>query len=122
MRVPSRDRVSVAGFSLAETVVGMGVVGVLIVSLYAALTSGVSTVQMAREDQRATQVLVRAMDQVRLLSWDQILDSTAVPSTFTSYFDPEDDDVHTTSRGRGRGRGRGNKSLVFTATLTIADP
>src|SRR5436189_940685 len=105
MRMPPIKRVSVAGFSLAETVVGMGVVGVLIVSLYAALTSNVSTVQIAREDHRATQILVEAMDQVRLLSWEQITNTTAVPSTFTTYFDPEDDDVHSKTKGKGKGKG-----------------
>src|SRR2546422_288033 len=72
MRMPRELISSRGGFTLIETVVGMGVIGVMVVSLYAALTSGVRTVQLAREDQRATQILVESMDQIRLFSWDQI--------------------------------------------------
>src|SRR5438132_5136178 len=77
------------GFTLAEAIVGMGVVGVLIMSLYAALTSGFSAVQSGREDMRATQILVKKMDQIRLFNWDQITNGTSIPASFFEAFNPE---------------------------------
>ncbi len=52
-------------FSLMESVVGMGIVGILTTAIYAALTAGFNTVRLAREDQRATRRLLDATDQ-----WD----------------------------------------------------
>jgi len=43
------------GFSILEAIVAMGVVGIVVVSLYAALTQGFGGVEMGREDMRAPQ-------------------------------------------------------------------
>src|SRR5437762_12739602 len=68
-------------FTLMESVVAIGVVGVLLLSLYAALTTGFRGVQLGREDMCATQILVRKMDQLRLLRSDQVTNSPAIPAT-----------------------------------------
>src|SRR5213592_3886610 len=121
MRMRLKKTCSGGGFTLIESVVGIGVVGVMVVSLYAALTSGVRTVQLGREDQRATQILVQSLDQVRLFSWDQITNSAAVPATFTTYFDPEDDHVHSKANAHANYHANSHKSLIFKGTVTIAD-
>src|SRR6266581_3037873 len=46
-----------SGFTLLEGVVGVGLMGVLIVCLYTGMTTGFSTVRLARENLRATQVI-----------------------------------------------------------------
>ena len=45
------------GFSLIEATIGMAVVGIVCVALYSGLTSGLATVRMSRENERATQIL-----------------------------------------------------------------
>ena len=77
-----------AGFSLLEVVVSTAVIGVVFVSLYAALASGVSTTQMTRENQRATQILLEKAETFRLFSWDQITTKDWVPTEFTSSYCP----------------------------------
>ena len=75
-----------AAFSLIEAVVGMGVVGVLFVTLYSGLTSGLSNVSMARENVRATQIMAEKLDSIRLYSWDKIVKLDGSPMEFkTSY-------------------------------------
>ncbi len=88
-RIKSRksgQRDASAGFSLTEAVVGMGVVGVLFVSLYSGLTSGLSNVRMARENVRATQIMAEKLDTIRLYSWDKIVKLDGTPMEFKTAY------------------------------------
>src|SRR5438477_9644135 len=78
-----------SGFTMVEAMVAIGVLGVLVISLYGALTSGFNAVAFGREDMRATQILVKKMDQIRLFNWDQITNGVDVPTTFYEAFNPE---------------------------------
>jgi|ERR1043166_562918 type II secretory pathway pseudopilin PulG len=101
-------------FTLMESVIAIGVVGVLLLSLYAALTTGFRGVQLGREDMRATQILVRKMDQLRLLRWDQVTNSAAIPATFLEPFNPENPTPTST-----------NAPLVYCGAISVvafADP
>lgn len=86
-----------AAFTLLEVVFAMVVIGVTVLALYAALASGFSVVQLARENARATQIMVELMDTLRLYSWDQITDPTFTPKHFDIAFDP----VAATNGGSG---------------------
>ena len=77
-----RQRRACAGFSLTEALVGMGVVGILFVTLYSGLTSGLSNVRMARENVRATQIMAEKLDAIRLYSWDKIVKLDGTPMEF----------------------------------------
>src|SRR3954468_16463899 len=59
-------RASVSAFTLIETVVATMLAGIMLPTLYAGLASGFSIVQAARENLRATQILVQRMEAVRL--------------------------------------------------------
>ena len=60
--------------------------GLLIVCLYTGMTTGFSTVRLARENLRATQVVQEKFETLRLYTWDQINNSDFIPSTFTASF------------------------------------
>jgi type II secretory pathway pseudopilin PulG len=75
-------------FSLVEVTVGMGVVGMSVAALFSGFTSGFFTIQMARENLRATQIMLEKMETIRLYSWDQINAPNFIPSGFTNYYDP----------------------------------
>jgi len=96
------------GFSIIEAIVAMGVVGIVIVSLYAALTMGFRGVEMGREDVRATQIMVRKMDQLGRSSWSQITNSSCIPTTFYEPFNPES--ATPTNSG----------PLIYTGTVTLS--
>ena len=55
-----------------ETLLGIGLFGVVFMSLFSALNSGVSTVRSARETLGATQILEEKLDTIRLYTWDQV--------------------------------------------------
>ncbi|MEY2408505.1 MAG: hypothetical protein QOF48_1175 [Verrucomicrobiota bacterium] len=77
-----------SGFTLAEVIVAMGIIGVLTVALYSGMTSATFSVRLARENLRATELLVEKTDGLRLYTWDQLNDPTYMPTNFTaSYYD-----------------------------------
>jgi type II secretory pathway pseudopilin PulG len=75
------------GFSLLEASIGMAVVGIVCVSLYSGLTSGLSTVRMSRENERATQIMTEKLDTIRLYSWEKITTPDFIPQTFSKVYD-----------------------------------
>ena len=67
---------------------GVAVFGVTCVSLYAGVTFGFNSVQLARENLRATQILVEKMEVIRLYSWDEVNEPGFIPATFEARYAP----------------------------------
>jgi len=78
-----------AAFSLTEAVVALAVGGIMIVSLYSGITSATFSMKLAREDARATQIMLDKIEVVRLCSWEQINDKDFMPTAFTVPIYPE---------------------------------
>jgi hypothetical protein len=65
----------------------VAVMGVMLVGLYGGLGYGFKQIQLAREDERATQIMAERMEVVRLLSWDQLVNLPGyVPTNFTASY------------------------------------
>lgn len=79
-------------FSIIEALVSACVVGVLFVSLYSGITAGFGALNSARENLRATQVMIDKMETLRLYSWSQVstfgTSTSYIPSSFTESFYP----------------------------------
>lgn len=78
----------VAAFSLVEVSVAMGIIGTASVALFSGFTTGFFTMQMARENLRATQIMIERTETLRLYSWDQITLPDFIQPTFTEKYDP----------------------------------
>ena len=100
-----RKRSRAGGFSLVEVTVGMAVIGTTAIALFSGFTSGFFTMQMARENLRATQIMLEKTETLRLYSWDQINTAGFIPPTFTAPYDP-----NTTN---------GNTGIVYAGSMTI---
>src|SRR5204863_9159663 len=85
----SRIRRSLAAFSLVEATVGMAIIGTTVGALFTGFTSGFFTMQLARENLRATQIMLEKMETIRLYSWKQVTNSAYIPNTFTNFYDPQ---------------------------------
>jgi prepilin-type N-terminal cleavage/methylation domain-containing protein len=103
---PNRPKSANPGFSLVEVMVGIAVFGVTCVSLYAGVTFGFNSVKLARENLRATQILVEKMEVIRLYSWDEINQPGFIPATFQATCAPG---ATVTTIGQG------NKEVVTPA-------
>src|SRR3989442_9141532 len=88
---PSRmcGRRGQCAYTFAEVLVAILIVGIMAVSLFACFASGFSLVQSAREDLRATQIMLQRIEAIRLLTWSQVLDTNSyLKPTFVDYYDP----------------------------------
>jgi prepilin-type N-terminal cleavage/methylation domain-containing protein len=77
-----------AGYTLVEVIVGILLLGIMTLSLAAAFSTSFGLVQSAREELRATQILVQKMESIRLYNWTQVNNSTNyLRPSFSDWFD-----------------------------------
>src|SRR5258708_35214270 len=62
---PGIGRREAVAFTLTEVVVSLFVLGIMVVSLYAAFSSGFAVVRLSRENSRATQIIVQRLANLR---------------------------------------------------------
>jgi len=107
MRMNFRDRKDEGrgAFSLVEVMFAVGIVGVVFVSLYAAISQGFAVVQTARENLRATQIMQEQVEILRVLDWAQIT-TTPSPLNFTASFYPA---------------GGANPGVTYSGTINITN-
>jgi len=76
-------------YTLAEVMISVLLVGTLTIALYAGFSQGFSVIQSARENLRATQIMVQRMESIRLYTWSQVLDTNNyLKPTFVEFYDP----------------------------------
>jgi len=91
--------------TLVEVLIGMAIFGVLFISLYGGISSGLAIIRSARENLRATQVMLEKMETIRLYNWDQITQNGYIPVTFAAPYWPAD----------------GTNGLQYHGTMTITN-
>jgi len=75
-------------YTLTEVLVAVGIIGVLFVSLYLAFSAGFTVIRVARENLRATQILVQREETVRLYTWSQLQDPAYFKTSFVDNYAP----------------------------------
>ncbi len=73
---------------MIEILMGSAILGFMLVSLYGGMSSGFAVTQLARENLRATQIMLERMEGIRLYNWNQLVYSNMIPTSFTSYYYP----------------------------------
>jgi type II secretory pathway pseudopilin PulG len=68
-----------AAFSLIEVLVAVVVVGTSAVAMFSGINTGFFTMQLARENLRATQIMLEKTETLRLYNWDQISKLNVIP-------------------------------------------
>src|SRR6266481_3011123 len=105
MRVQTRvNWNSSSGFTFVETMVAMLTGAVMLAALYSSFAFGYGSVKLAREDLRATQILLQRMETLRLTSFSAIQNGT-----MTEYFDPN-------------GATNGSSGAVYSIRITTNAP
>ena len=85
-----------AAFTLVEVMVGVVILGLAIVSLFALLSAGFAMVRLNRDNLRATQIMLNRVEGLRLYNWEQ-LTTGMVPTSFSEYYSP----LGTTNANQG---------------------
>jgi hypothetical protein len=68
------------GFGLVDALFAMVMAGVMFLALYAGLAFGFKVIKFARENTRATQIMLEKMETVRLYTWTQLTNTGFVPT------------------------------------------
>ena len=83
-----QKRVTTIGFSLMEAMVGTAVLGMALIPLLGGISFCLDWVREARENLRATQVMIEKVEVIRLLTWDQLNTPGFIPTTFEAPYEP----------------------------------
>src|SRR5207247_647729 len=84
---PDRKRRAQSAHTLAEVMVAALVLATMTVSLFAGFSAGFAIVLMAREDERATQILNGRIEALRLCRWSELTNYPVM--SFQAYYDPQ---------------------------------
>ena len=68
----SAPRRANGGFGLIDALFAMVIAGMMFTALYAGLAFGFRVIKMARENTRATQIMLEKMETIRLYTWTQV--------------------------------------------------
>ena len=77
------------GMALMEVVMATGIMAIMAAALIGSFSYGFYIVELVRENQRATQILIEKAETIRLYSWTQVNTTGFIPSSFSDYFDPQ---------------------------------
>ena len=98
-----------AAFSILELLIAVVVMAVIFCALFSGISSTFSLLQTARENLRATQIMVSRLEGLRLCAWSssQLFSTNVVPLKFSETFYPLG--LNSTT----------NNGTTYTGTLTI---
>ncbi len=103
-----------AAFTLVETLVAMVIVGIVAAALYSGMAHAMMTMQLARENARATQILTEKMDIIRLYNWQRV-NPSYIPTNFTDLFDP----VAAAKNSKAGGPAYGGSITIAPVPLSV---
>jgi prepilin-type N-terminal cleavage/methylation domain-containing protein len=105
-QAPAGLHASQQGGTLIETLIATVILGILGAGIIGSINYGMFMLRLARENARATQVLVEKSEALRMYNWYQLVYSNNfVPTNFTAAYDPQ---APTNSQG-----------VTYNGTITI---
>lgn len=72
-------------FTLVEVLVGAGILGFTVVTLYGAFSFGFTTIRLSQEEVRADQIMVQKLETLRVYDWSKITNNF-LPTSFSTSF------------------------------------
>ena len=93
------------GLTLVDVIMAIALLGVMAGGVLGSFRYGFFVMQLARENQRATQIMLAKIETIRLYNWDQVNSNGFIPATFTDVYDPQ---APTNSQG-----------AVYSGTMSI---
>ncbi len=103
--VPKSRLASIKAFTLSEVVISILIINIGAAGLMGCFKYAYFVTGLARENQRATQVMLERTEAIRLCSWDQVRSNGFIPTSFTDYFDPS--------------APSGSRGIVYNGTVAI---
>jgi len=99
-------------FSLTEVLMGVLVMSIVVVSLFTGVSSGFGFVKLAREDLRATQIMLQRLETLRLYTRSQFTNSAYFSTNnYVDYYDPA-----------GQANASGGTAYTVSTSITTNTP
>lgn len=77
------------GMTLLEVLMAVALLGIMSGAIFGSFRYGFFLLQLVRENQRATQIMLEKVETIRLYNWDQVNSNGFIPATFTDVYDPQ---------------------------------
>ena len=77
------------GATIVEIVISTCILSIMAAGIMGCFTYGFYIMELARENQRATQIILEKFETVRLYNWDQVLTPGFIPASFDDIYDPQ---------------------------------
>ena len=75
--------------TIMEVTIAILILLIIVGGLLGCFSYGFFAMRLARENQRATQILLEKVETLRLYSWDQVNSNGFIPTVFTDVYDPQ---------------------------------
>ena len=76
--------------TLVDVVMAVALLGIMASGIFGSFRYGFFTLQLLRENQRATQIILEKVETIRLYNWDQVTSTNGfIPATFPDVYDPQ---------------------------------
>jgi hypothetical protein len=95
------------GTSIVEVVISTCILSIMAAGIMGCFAYGFSIMELARENQRATQIILEKFETVRLYNWDQVLKPGFIPATFDDIYDPQ--------------AAEGSRGAAYHGTITVTN-
>src|SRR5580765_2676209 len=77
------------GTSIMEVVISTLILSIMAAGFMGCFGYGFYVMELARENQRATQLILEKFETIRLYNWDQVLTPGFIPDSFDDVYDPQ---------------------------------
>ena len=75
--------------TLIEVIIATVILAIAGAGIVGSINYGMFMMQLARENARATQVMVEKLESIRLYNWSEVISNGFVPTSFTDVYDPQ---------------------------------
>jgi type II secretory pathway pseudopilin PulG len=82
-------RSSERGVTLVDVLIAIAILGIMAGGILGSFRYGLFVMDVARANQRATQIMLEKVETIRLYSWTQVNSNGFIPSTFDDVYDPQ---------------------------------
>ena len=101
------SRKSQAGGTLVEVVIATVILAVMGAGIISSINYGMFMMKLARENARATQIMLEKLESIRLYNWSEVITPGYVPATFTDVYDPQGS--------------AGHQGATFNGSMTVSN-
>jgi type II secretory pathway pseudopilin PulG len=98
---------ALAAGTLVEVIIATCILAIMAAAIISAINYGMFAMRLARENARATQIMLENLESIRLYNWDEVNQVGYVPQNFTNVYDPQGQ--------------IGNQGPTYFGTMTVSN-